>query len=116
MGADTLAASLSLAPMVAADGDRIRIDLDVTSILGYILIGLIVGLLARVLVPGPTPLGLVGTIVIGVIGAVVGGWLAGEVFAETEGVDWIASVVVAIVLVLLLRAGTRRRPLWGRRL
>jgi hypothetical protein len=47
---------------------------------------------------------------------VVGGWLAGEVFNETEGVDWIASVVVAAVLVLLLQAaGSRRRPTWGRR-
>ena len=38
---------------------------------------------------------------------------AGEFFRETEGVDWIASIVVAAVLVLLLRAGTRR-SLWGR--
>jgi uncharacterized membrane protein YeaQ/YmgE (transglycosylase-associated protein family) len=112
---ETVAASLLIAPMVA-QGDRIRIDLDVSSLLGYILIGLVVGLLARVLVPGRTPMGLVGTIVIGVIGAVVGGWLAGEVFGETEGVDWIASVLVAVVLVLLLRAGSRRRPVWGRRL
>jgi uncharacterized membrane protein YeaQ/YmgE (transglycosylase-associated protein family) len=54
-----------------------------------------------------------GTILLGVVGAVIGGWLAGEVFRETEGVDWIASIVVAAVLVLLLRAGTRR-SLWGR--
>jgi len=116
MRTDAFAAVLLLGPIVAADGDRIRIDLDVSSLLGYILIGLVVGLLARLLVPGPTPIGLIGTIVVGVIGAVVGGWLAGEVFGETEGVDWIASVLVAIVLVLLLRAGSRRRPMWGRRL
>lgn len=54
-----------------------------------------------------------GTILLGVVGAVIGGRLAGEVFRETEGVDWIASIVVAAVLVLLLRAGTRR-SLWGR--
>lgn len=107
--------SVSLAPAVAQGGDRIRVDLDISSILGYILIGLVVGLLARLVVPGRTRIGLLATIVVGVIGAVVGGWLAGEVFRETDGIDWIASVLVAVVLVLLLRAGTRTRPLWGRR-
>jgi uncharacterized membrane protein YeaQ/YmgE (transglycosylase-associated protein family) len=102
-------------PMLAAQGDRIRIDLDIASLLGYILIGLVVGLLARLLVPGRTSIGLIGTVVVGVIGALVGGWLAGEVFRETQGVDWIASILVAVVLVLLLQAGSRSRPMWGRR-
>jgi uncharacterized membrane protein YeaQ/YmgE (transglycosylase-associated protein family) len=53
-------------------------------------------------------------LLIGVIGAVIGGWLAGEVFAETAGVDWIASILVAAVLVLLLRAGSRSRVTSGR--
>jgi uncharacterized membrane protein YeaQ/YmgE (transglycosylase-associated protein family) len=104
---------LAIVPVLAQD--RIRIDLDIASILGYVLIGLVVGLLARLLVPGRTSIGVIGTIVIGVIGAVIGGWLAGEVFKETKGVDWIASVLVAVVLVLLLRAATRRRPIWSRR-
>jgi uncharacterized membrane protein YeaQ/YmgE (transglycosylase-associated protein family) len=100
-----------------AKGGHIRINLDVVSILGYILVGLIVGLVARLIVPGRDPIGLLGTLVIGIIGAVIGGWLAGEVFAETQGVDWIASILVAAVLVLLLRAGSRRRRglTWGRR-
>jgi len=101
---------------VLAKGGHIRINLDVVSILGYILVGLIVGMVARLIVPGRDPIGLLGTLVIGIIGAVIGGWLAGEVFAETQGVDWIASILVAAVLVLLLRAGSRRRGLtWGRR-
>lgn len=102
-------------PLVAQQGDRIRFDLDVSTILGYVLIGLIVGLVARLIVPGRTPIGLMGTLLVGVAGAVLGGWLAGEVFEETEGVDWIASIGVAAVLVLLLRAGSRRRMSWGRR-
>ena len=81
---------------------------------GYILIGLVVGLVARFIVPGRDPIGLLGTLLIGVIGAVIGGWLAGEVFAETAGVDWIASILVAAVLVLLLRAGSHRRVTSGR--
>jgi len=93
-------------PLVAARGGRN--DVDVESIIGYILVGIVVGLLARLLVPGRDPIGIIGTIVLGVIGAVAGGWLAGAVFAETLGVDWIASILVAMVLVLLARAASGR--------
>jgi uncharacterized membrane protein YeaQ/YmgE (transglycosylase-associated protein family) len=57
-------------------------------------------------------MGFFGTLIIGVIGAILGGWLAGAVFPETRGVDWLASILVAIVLVLLVRSfsgGTWRR-------
>jgi uncharacterized membrane protein YeaQ/YmgE (transglycosylase-associated protein family) len=94
--------------LVAQKG-KVRIDLG--SILLYALIGLVVGILARFLVPGRDPMGFIGTLVIGVVGAVLGGWLAGAVFPETQGVDWLASILVAILLVLLVRSfrgGTRR--------
>jgi uncharacterized membrane protein YeaQ/YmgE (transglycosylase-associated protein family) len=104
-----MAAALAAVPLIAAKGDNLRLDIDIGSILGYILIGLIVGLLARLLVPGRDPIGLLGTLVLGVVGAVLGGWLAGAFFKETEGVDWLASIGVAVVLVLLVRAGSRRR-------
>jgi uncharacterized membrane protein YeaQ/YmgE (transglycosylase-associated protein family) len=106
---ESMGAALAAVPLIAAKGDTIRLDTDIGSILGYILVGLIVGLLARVLVPGRDPVGLLGTLVIGVVGAVLGGWLAGAFFQETEGVDWLASIGVAVVLVLLVRAGSRRR-------
>ncbi len=84
---------------------------DVTSILGYIVVGAIVGVLARFLVPGDDPMGIVATILLGIVGAVIGGWIAGAVTGETGGVDWIASVVVAVILVLGYRAisGNRSR-------
>lgn len=84
---------------------------DVTSILGYIVVGAIVGVLARFLVPGDDPMGIIGTILLGIVGAVIGGWLAGEVFKDTSGVDWIASIVVAVILVIGYRAiaGNRGR-------
>lgn len=84
-------------------------DVDVGSILMYIVIGAIIGVIARFLVPGEDPLGVIGTIVLGIVGAVIGGWLAGAVFSETEGVDWIASILVAIGLVLLVRMFRRDR-------
>lgn len=101
-------AALTTVPLIAAKSDNLRLDTDIGSILGYILVGMIVGLLARLLVPGRDPVGLLGTLVIGVIGAVLGGWLAGAFFKETAGVDWLASIGVAVLLVLLVRAGSRR--------
>src|SRR6266545_1565082 len=66
----------TLVAALAAKGE-IRIHLDLASILGYILVGLIVGLVARLIVPGRDPLGLLGTLLVGVIGAAsVGGWPA----------------------------------------
>ena len=88
-----------LAQEGAKDGDGV----DIGSIVVYIIVGAVVGVLARFLVPGDDPLGVVGTIVLGIVGAVIGGWLAGEIFSETEGVDWIASIVVAVLLVLAVR-------------
>ncbi len=103
-----MAAAIAAVPLIAAKGDNLRLDTDIGSVLGYILVGLIVGLLARLLVPGRDPVGLLGTLVIGVVGAVLGGWLAGAFFEETAGVDWLASIGVAVLLVLLVRAGSRR--------
>jgi uncharacterized membrane protein YeaQ/YmgE (transglycosylase-associated protein family) len=94
-------------PLVAQRGDRI--DVDIESILGYIVVGAVVGIVARLLVPGTSGMGLLVTIVVGIVGAVIGGWLAGAVFEETQGVDWIASILVAALLVwLVTRAGASR--------
>lgn len=109
MRSESTAAALSAVAPIAAKGDAIRLDTDIGSILGYIVVGLVVGLLARLLVPGRVPIGLLGTLVIGVAGAVLGGWLAGAFFEETEGVDWLASIGVAMLLILLVRSGSRRR-------
>jgi uncharacterized membrane protein YeaQ/YmgE (transglycosylase-associated protein family) len=111
MRPETATVAVAFAP-IAAKGDAIRFDTDIGSIVGYVIVGLIVGVLARLLVPGRDRIGFFGTLAIGILGAVVGGWLAGALFAETEGVDWLASIGVAILLVLLLRARARRRPIW----
>ena len=79
-------------------------DFDIASILGYVVVGIVVGVLARLLVPGREPMGWVGTIVLGILGAVIGGWAAGAIFEDTSGVDWIASIVAAVLLVLIWRA------------
>jgi uncharacterized membrane protein YeaQ/YmgE (transglycosylase-associated protein family) len=92
--------------VLARSGDG---GVDITSILGYIVVGAIVGVLARFLVPGDDPMGIIGTLVLGILGALIGGWAAGALFPDTTGVDWIASIIAAIVLVLLWRAMARNR-------
>ena len=99
----------TIATVLAAAGKGS--DIDIGSIIGFIVVGAVVGVLARFLVPGDDPMGIIGTIVLGIIGAVIGGWAAGAIFKDTAGVDWIASVIAAVLLVLLWRAiaGSRNR-------
>jgi uncharacterized membrane protein YeaQ/YmgE (transglycosylase-associated protein family) len=76
------------------------------SILSWIVFGLIVGVLAKFLLPGKDPGGMLTTIAIGIAGALVGGWLTG-VFGYNrtgEGAGWIMSILGAILLLLLYRA------------
>jgi uncharacterized membrane protein YeaQ/YmgE (transglycosylase-associated protein family) len=94
---------IAIVGLLAQAGDK-GADLDVASIQGYIVVGAIVGVLARFLVPGDDPMGIVGTIVLGIVGALIGGWAAGAIFEDTSGVDWIASIVAAVLLVVAWRA------------
>lgn len=85
-------------------------DMDFGNIVWFILVGAVIGIVARLIIPGTSGMGWLLTIVVGIIGAVLGGWLAGAVFEETEGVDWIASILVAALLVWIVaraRAGRR---------
>ena len=85
------------------------------SILGTIVVGFIVGLIARALKPGDDRLGLIMTTLLGIGGAFMAryagaamGWYRAE-----EPAGWIASVVGAIVLLFiygLVRGGSRRVP------
>lgn len=86
-----------------------RGEVDFGNIIWFILVGAVIGFVARLLVPGTGGMGFLLTIVVGIIGAVVGGWLAGAVFEETRGVDWIASILVATLLVWIVARGTAGR-------
>ena len=80
--------------------------------LGYLLIGVVVGPLARLLIPGDDPMPWWMTILVGAVGALIGGWLAQYITPDNEGVPWIASIVGAAVLVAalrLVRGGSTRR-------
>jgi uncharacterized membrane protein YeaQ/YmgE (transglycosylase-associated protein family) len=82
-------------------------------ILGWILFGLLAGLLARALTPGRHSIGCFGTLAVGVIGALIGGLLGEAVFNEEITFDWdlkpfLLAVAGAIVLLLALNALRRR--------
>jgi uncharacterized membrane protein YeaQ/YmgE (transglycosylase-associated protein family) len=90
--------------MLAAD-----IDITVGDIIIYIVAGLVIGALARLLVPGRQTMGIVATIAIGVVAAVVGGILWELLFPNNDGIAWIGSIIVAVVLLLVWERLVGRR-------
>jgi uncharacterized membrane protein YeaQ/YmgE (transglycosylase-associated protein family) len=84
-------------------------------IIAFIVLGLLAGLIAKALVPGRDPGGIIVTALIGVAGALIGGFVAGALF-DADPLDeffdvstWITAVVGAIVLLLIYRAVTGGR-------
>ena len=80
-------------------------------ILSWILFGLVVGVIAKLLMPGRDPGGFIVTILLGVAGALVGGFLgqAMGLYGENQGAGWIMSILGAILLLALYRMAVRRR-------
>lgn len=84
-------------------------------IIGWIVLGLIAGLIAKVIMPGDDPGGVIITAVIGIVGALLGGFLASALFdidVNEEFFDlatWVAAIVGALILLALYRvfAGNR---------
>lgn len=85
--------------------------------LGWILLGLFAGTIARALVPGePGPSGCIGTTAVGILGALMGGWLATELdlgrvrdFFDLE--TWLIAIGGSFMLLLVfsMLGGSRRR-------
>lgn len=77
------------------------IDITVSDVIVYVIAGLIIGALARLLLPGRQDMSVVMTVVLGVIAAVVGGLLWEAIFPDNDGIAWIGSIIVGVVLVYL---------------
>jgi uncharacterized membrane protein YeaQ/YmgE (transglycosylase-associated protein family) len=96
-------------------------------IIALIIIGLIAGAVARLVLPGPDPIGILGTIVVGIIGSFVGGFLGYVLFhhdmkegaLQPSGI--LGSIIGAIIVLWIYRkvshngGRTRRRSMWGSR-
>ena len=83
------------------------------SILIWIVFGLVVGIIAKLLMPGRDPGGFIITILLGIAGAVIGGYVGRLMgfYGPNESAGWLMSIGGAILLLLLYRAVTgRRRP------
>lgn len=96
--------------------------------IAWIVLGLIAGAIAKFLMPGPDPGGIIITILIGIVGALLGGWLGQALFGVGEtAFSWaglITAIIGAIILLFLYRmiagrgsgttgrgsSGTTRRP------
>jgi len=86
-------------------------------IIGWIILGLLAGLIAKAILPGDDPGGIIVTTIIGVLGALGGGFIA-QAIGFGDPIDeffdfstWIAAIIGAIVLLLIWRAvtGDRRK-------
>jgi uncharacterized membrane protein YeaQ/YmgE (transglycosylase-associated protein family) len=83
-------------------------------IIYLLVIGIVAGFIARALVPGPDPMGIVGTIVLGIVGSFIGGFLGWALFGkdfdegalQASGV--IGSIIGAVIALLVYRAFTHR--------
>ena len=87
-------------------------DVSVSGIVGLIIFGAVIGILARVVMPGRQSPSVLVTVILGVLGAVVGYFASAKLgAADTSGVDWlrwIISIAAAVVLAFGYEALTSR--------
>ena len=81
-------------------------------IIAWIILGLIAGAIAKAILPGPG--GLLGTLVVGVVGALLGGWLGSAIFGI--GLEdfwslqtWLVAIIGSVVVLLIWGLIARRR-------
>ena len=84
-------------------------------IIGWIVLGLIAGVIAKAILPGDDPGGFIVTIIIGIVGAILGGFLAQALF-NVDSMDeffdvstWLTAIIGAVILLVLYRLVTGRR-------
>lgn len=84
-------------------------------IIGWIVLGALAGMIAKAVLPGDDPGGVVVTTIIGIVGAVLGGLVALALF-DARPIDeffdvstWLAAIAGSVVLLLLYRAMAGRR-------
>jgi uncharacterized membrane protein YeaQ/YmgE (transglycosylase-associated protein family) len=84
-------------------------------IIGWIVLGLLAGAIAKLILPGKDPGGIIITMLVGIVGALLGGFLASVLFdvdVNDEFFDlatWVSAIAGALILLLLYRLFTGRR-------
>ena len=79
-------------------------------ILSWILFGLVVGVIAKLLMPGRDPGGFIITILLGIAGALIGGFVGRAMgfYGQSEGAGWLMSILGAVILLALYKMMVRR--------
>jgi uncharacterized membrane protein YeaQ/YmgE (transglycosylase-associated protein family) len=85
-------------------------------IIAFIILGLLAGLIAKAILPGDDPGGVIVTTIIGITGAILGGFLA-QVLFDADPLDeffdissWLTAIVGALILLVVYRMVVSRRP------
>ena len=80
-------------------------------ILSWIVFGLVIGIIAKLLMPGRDPGGFIVTILLGIAGALVGGFVgrAMGLYSAGQSAGWIMSILGAVILLALYRMMVRRQ-------
>ncbi|MEU8125423.1 GlsB/YeaQ/YmgE family stress response membrane protein [Spirillospora sp. NPDC049024] len=93
--------------------------MNITGIITAIVIGAIIGALGRLLLPGRQPIGVLMTVIVGIVAALIGTAVAQQVgVATTNGIDWIELVFqigLAVIGVAIVAAFRRRHDRGHRR-
>lgn len=87
--------------------------LEQYGIIGWIVIGGLAGAIAKLLMPGRDPGGCIVTVLLGIAGALLAGWIGQSVgwYKTGEGAGFIAAIVGAVILLLIYRVIVGRRRL-----
>jgi uncharacterized membrane protein YeaQ/YmgE (transglycosylase-associated protein family) len=81
------------------------------SVIGWILFGLVVGIIGKLLMPGRDPGGFILTIVLGIAGALLGGFVGRSLgmYGEGEPAGFVMAVIGSIILLVIYRLVAGRR-------
>ncbi|MEA5453382.1 GlsB/YeaQ/YmgE family stress response membrane protein [Sinomonas sp. JGH33] len=83
--------------------------------IGFLILGLIAGAIAKAIMPGRQGGGLIATLILGVVGALLGGWLSGLIFHEDlirnfwSPVTWITAIIGSLIVLFIWGLVTKRR-------
>jgi uncharacterized membrane protein YeaQ/YmgE (transglycosylase-associated protein family) len=86
-------------------------------ILGWIVLGLVAGAIAKLIMPGNDPGGFIVTILLGIVGAIIGGFIGKAIFGR--GLEtfwnlqtWVCAIIGSLILLIIYRFAFGRRGVW----
>ena len=85
--------------------------MEMTGFFSVLGVGIVIGLIARILVPSMQPIGCLMTIICGIVGAAIGTWIGVPFFGQVWGFSWLTlllQILVATILVAIVAALFRK--------